>query len=149
MFPFVLFPLVILSLLMSWPALAQDTIVHTEGFFGWLRPYAVELMGLVIAAAIAWASKKFHDWTGIEIEAKHREALQSALRNGANLAIDKIPVGGPIDVRSAPVAAAIRYVLESVPDAVNYFGLSPEKIADLLKPKLITSPPIVVSSGTT
>lgn len=148
MFPFMLFPFVILAVLMSWPALAQDTIVDTAGFFGWLRPYVVELVGLVIAAAITWATKKFHDLTGIQIEAKHREALQSALRNGANLALDKLPSGGTIDVRSAPVAAAIRYVLESVPDAVKYFELTPDKIADLLKPKLVAPPPVIVSETT-
>lgn len=149
MFPFMLFPFTMLALLMSWPALAQDTIVHTEGFFGWLRPYVVELVGLVIAGAVTWATKKFHDLTGMQIEAKHREALQSALRNGANLVIDRIPVGGPIDVKSAAVASAIRYVMESVPDAVAYFNLSPEKIADLLKPKLLTPPPVVVVPETT
>lgn len=125
-----------------------DTVVEFEGFFGWLRPYVVELVGLVIAGAVAWATKKFHDLTGINIEAKHREALQSALRNGANLVIDKIPTGGKVDVHSAPVAAAIRYVMESVPDAVNYFGLTPDKIADLLKPK-IAVPAVVVATETT
>lgn len=148
MFPAALFPLTLLAIMFSFPAWAQDTTVDTTGFLGWLRPYAVELMGLVIAAAIAWATKKFHDLTGIQIEAKHREALQSALRNGANLALDKLPGGGTIDVKSAPVAAAIRYVLESVPDAVKYFELTPDKIADLLKPKLVAPPPVIVSETT-
>lgn len=148
MFPALLFPLTLIAIAFSFPAWAQDSTVDFGGFFGWLRPYAVELMGLVIAGAIAWATKKFHDLTGIEIEAKHREALQSALRNGANLAIDKIPIGGSIDIRSPAVAAAIRYVLESVPDAVKYFELTPEKIADLLRPKLFAPAAVVVAETT-
>jgi hypothetical protein len=141
--------LILTFALLTLPAIAQDTTVELEGFLGWLRPYAVELLGLVIAAAVTWATKKFHDLTGIQIEAKHREALQSALRNGANLVIDRIPNTGKIDVKSAPVSAAIRYVLESVPDAVAYFELSPDRIADLLKPKLATPTTGVVVAETT
>ena len=140
-----------LLLLVAVPvAFAQtpDTTVDTSGFFGWLRPYAVEIMGLVITTAIGWATKKFHDLTGIEIEAKHREALQSALRNGAKLVIDKMPQGGTIDVKNPAIASGIRYVLESVPDAVAYFDLSPEKIADLLKPKIVAPPIEIVTNPT-
>lgn len=121
---------------LSQETAAPNTVVEFEGFFGWLRPYLVEIVSLVIGGAVLWATRKFHQLTGMEVEAKHREALQSALRNGANLVVSKIPIGGKIDVHSAAVATAIRYVLESVPDAVAYFELTPDKIADLLKPKL-------------
>lgn len=131
------------------PAPVAPTVVEFGGFFGWLRPYVLELVSLVIGGAVLWASRKFHQLTGIEVEAKHREALQSALRSGANLAIGKIPTGGKIDVHSAPVASAIRYVLESVPDAVAYFELTPERIGDLLKPKLVAPAAVVVKEGET
>lgn len=138
--------LTIICLLAVWPVLAQepDTVVDTTGFFGWLKPYVVELVSIIIAAAIAWATKKFHDLTGIQIESKHREALQSALTNGAKLVLDKLPVGVQFDVKSAAVASGIRYVLESVPDAVKYFDLTPEKIGELLKPKVVAPPAVIV-----
>lgn len=117
-------------------AFAQDTTVQFDGFLGWLRPYLLEALSLLIGAAVLWATKKFHDWTGITIEAKHREALQSALTNGANLALERLPPH-PVDVHSANLANAIRYVLDSVPDAVAYFDLTPERIAQLLRPKLV------------
>lgn len=122
-----------------------DSVVVFDGFLGWLRPYVMELLSVIIGACVVWATKKFHDLTGMNIEAKHREALQSALRNGANLVLDKIPDHVAIDVRSTAVAKGIDYVLGSVPDAVKYFELSPEKIAELLKPKIVAPPSVVVA----
>lgn len=95
------------------------------------------MISLLIGGAVLWATKKFHDLTGINIEARRREALQSALNNGASLVLDKVSTPDTIDIRSPAVATAIRYVLESVPDAVAYFGLTPERIADLLRPKIV------------
>lgn len=137
--------LVIIAILIA-PAFAQDTTVEFGGFFGWLRPYLLELVAVVIGAAITWATKKFHDLTGIEIEAKHREALQSALRNGAALVIDRLPDGAVVDVKSPGIARGVRYVLESVPDAVKFFNLTPDRIAELLVPKLVSQPAVVIEA---
>lgn len=128
------------SAIMMTGALAQaaDTTVTLDGFLGWLRPYLLEAVSLLIGALLLWATKRLHDWTGISIEARHREALQSALTNGAALALAKLPKGGAIDVRSQPVAVAVQYVLESVPDAVGYFGLTPKRVTELLVPKLVS-----------
>jgi hypothetical protein len=124
----------------------ENTTVEFTGFLGWLTPYLVELVAIVIAGAVAWATKKFHDLTGITIEAKHREALQSALNNGAKLIIDRIPATGTIDVKSPAMATAINYVIKSVPDAVAFFGLTPERIGELLKPKLMVPPAVLVET---
>lgn len=95
-----------------------DTLV------GVVRPIGIEMIGLVVAASLTWAAKRFRDWTGIEIEARHREALQSALTNAAVLAA----------ARGSTVA--VGYVLASVPDAVRHFRLDEGKLLDLLAPKL-------------
>lgn len=109
-----------------------------------LRPYVIEIVSIIVAAAVAWASKKFHDLTGIEIEAKHREALQSALLNGANLIMAKYPKGGvSFDTQNEQLSVAIRYVLNSVPDAVEHFKLTPDFIGEMVKAKI----PVVVATN--
>ncbi|MCM0751599.1 hypothetical protein DEA98_10370 [Brucella pseudogrignonensis] len=47
-----------------------------------------------------------------------------------------------IDVKSAVLAAGIDYVLKSVPDAVKFFGLTPERLGDLLEAKLQVYPAV-------
>lgn len=140
------FALLVLStvalLLAPFAALAQDvalrpTVVDLNSFFAEITPYILALFGAVITAAITWATKKLSDWTGITIEANHREALQSALMNGARFALAKAtPTELKLDLKNATLASAVRFVLDSVPDAVAYFGLTPEDIERHLAPKV-------------
>lgn len=120
-------------------ALAQEanSTVNLDPFLAEVVPYLMTLLAAIVTAAIAWASKKLNDWTGIQIEAKHREALQSALLNGARAAIARnLPQGVNIDVKSVALKEGIDFVLKSVPDAVAYFGLTPADIEKHLIPKL-------------
>lgn len=112
-----------------------------------LWPLLIEqvLMPLIVAAigaALTWAAARFHQWTGIQIEAKHRQALQSALENGARYGIEILRErGGQIDWRDPTLMQgimddAIEYVSNSVPDAIRHFGLSIPQLEQLLRPKL-------------
>jgi hypothetical protein len=132
--------LVVVMLMTTPPALAAVTV---SDVIEPLRPYLLEVAGVLITGVVAWAAKRFRDWTGMEIEARHREALQSALTNAARLALDRgaahagemrIPIG------NAVLETGVDYVLKSVPDAVKHFGLSPERVAELIRPKLLPAP---------
>lgn len=89
----------------------------------------------LVAAAIF---RLFQKW-GIEIEAQHRDALQSALRNAAlvtvNKAVEKGIQSGMTSVE-LPIGPAIDYVTKSVPDAVKKFSLDKGRILELLQPHL-------------
>ncbi len=119
-------------------ALAQDTRVDLDPFIAEVMPYVVMLASAIVAFALAWITRKVHQWTGINIEAKHREAFQSALTNGARAAIARItPDGISVDVRHPVAKHGVDFVLRSVPDAVRYFGLTPDDIERHLRPKLL------------
>lgn len=97
----------------------------------------------ILTALITWAVTMFRRWTGIEIEAKHREALQSALENGVRYAMNKLATGGvTIDLRSEEwrekvIREAADYLEESVPDALSHFGIwGVDQLRRLLLPKL-------------
>lgn len=128
--------------LIAYPALAQavvtDSRVSFDPFIAEVLPYLLALFSAIITAAIAWATKKLTDWTGINIEAKHREALQSALLNGARATLARhTPHNVVLDMKSVPIKEGVEFVLNSVPDAVRYFGLSPDDIEKHLTPKLV------------
>jgi lysylphosphatidylglycerol synthetase-like protein (DUF2156 family) len=107
-----------LATLPAWAA-ADDL-----GIYGAVRPYIAELIGLVVAAIVAYLVQLIRRWTGIEIEARHREALQSALTNAAMVAAER------------GAAAGAAYVERSVPDALKHFKLDQAGIQRLLEPKL-------------
>jgi hypothetical protein len=89
-----------------------------------LAPVIATLVAILVpalgAAIIRWIQK-----LGIDIEASHREALQSALMNAALIALRK---KGTFD--------AVKYVQQSVPDAVKAFKLDDARIIDLLQPRI-------------
>lgn len=79
-----------------------------------LEPYILEILGIIITAAIAFIAAQVKRWTGIEIEAKHRDALHSAVMSGVESALQK-GVGPASDQL---VEEAIAYAKASVPDAI-------------------------------
>lgn len=126
-------------LLVPYLAMAQDTgtQVSLDPLIDSLYPYVLTIVGAIIAAATAWITKKINEWTGISIEARHREALQSALMNGARyIAAEHKPTGVSIDLKNRHLAAGVRFVRDSVPDAVKHFGLTTEDIEKHLIPKI-------------
>lgn len=129
------------SFALALPAVATAEAAATQpAFFETVNPLLFNLLSAGIAVGVGYALKRFTDWTGISIEAKHREALQSALENAARLAVGHIEnklLGKPIDRSNPALLAATKYVRQSVPDAVGFFKLTDDKLVDLISPKLI------------
>ncbi|TQS72695.1 hypothetical protein ERN12_02545 [Rhodobacteraceae bacterium] len=98
-----------------------------------IEPYFLELLSVVITAmlgvAIAFAKDRF----GLEIEARHREALHSALMTGARLALSRMGAHGS---NSAMIDAALSYAHMSVPDSIKRLRPSENLLAELAESKL-------------
>lgn len=127
-----------LLLALAAPAFAQSTIVDGASIFGAWKPYITEIVGIGVAAIIGLLAKLLKDKFGLDIEARHREALQSALTNAAGTVIMKIgDVAGVahFDAKNAAVAEGVSYVLASVPDALRYFGLTEAKLREMIEAK--------------
>ena len=84
------------------------------------------LLGVLLIRASTYASARW----GIEIEARHREALHSAMMSGIRAALTKGLTG------QAAVDAAIVYANDSVPEALNALDPSAETITALAEAKL-------------
>lgn len=89
-------------------------------------PIIATALGGALLWLCLWAKRRF----GIDIEAKHRDALQSALMNGILLALSK-----NLGTNSA-VAAALDYARRSVPDAIAALNPSQSVLTDLATAKL-------------
>ncbi|SPL65332.1 hypothetical protein [Ochrobactrum soli] len=128
-------------------ALAQDaaTSVKASTIFDVFMPYIQEAAFALVAAAVGWLLVKWSKLTGLNIEASHRDALQTTLQNAVNFGLNRLEDKAnkaSINVKSAVLAAAIDYVFKSAPDAVKFFGLTPERLGDLLEAKLNVYPAV-------
>lgn len=77
-----------------------------------LSPYLLELIALALTLLIGWVAMRFTALTGIEIQARHRDALHSALMTGARAALSR---GLPMQ---QAVEYAVGYAQSSVPGAI-------------------------------
>lgn len=95
-----------------------------------LLPHLLELASTFLAMMIGWAALRFHSWTGIQIEARHRDALHSALMTGARAALSK---GMPMQ---QAVEFAVGYAQSSVPAAVAKLKPTDPVLQQLARAKL-------------
>lgn len=96
-----------------------------------LVPHLLELVALALTGLIAFAAQRFAAWTGIQIEARHREALHSAIMTGIRAALER---GSTPD---GAVASAVDYAREvGAPDAVSALKATAEGLAQLARAKL-------------
>lgn len=123
---------------LSAPAFAQ-TEIAVESIYNILQPYLLAVVSVLATAIVGWLAELLRRKFNLDIDAAHREALQTALANGAGLLIGKASgavAGKKLDLKSAALAEAVNYVLQAVPDAVRYFGITPEAVAEKLQAKL-------------
>ena len=127
-----------LFVLVSAPAFAQ-TQVPVESIYGVLQPYLLAVVSVIATAIVGWLAELLRRKFNLDIDAAHRDALQTALTNGAGLLIGKTGsaiADRKIDLKSAVLAEAVNYVLQAVPDAIRHFGITPEAVAEKLQAKL-------------
>lgn len=97
----------------------------------YLAPYIPVVLYAVIYALLGWAALAFQRWTGVQIEARHREALHSAIRNGVLQAASQGLTG------TAASELVQGYVTESVPDALKRLAPPPDVLAGLIRAKMV------------
>ena len=134
----------------AMPALAQDSSTELRGGAIWatVAPYLFTTISAAVIAVLTWLAELFRRWTGIQIEAKHREALHSAAMTGVAAAFTKIGEKADtltIDAKSEIIRDGVDWVFKSVPDALAHFNVTPQSIATLVESKLA----ILLQSKTT
>lgn len=86
--------------------------------------YGVPILSTIVTVAISAGAAAINRWTGINVEAKHREALHSAIMTGIGYAKSGLTPGGAAQSEPAVVDQVKEYVIRSVPDALEHFGLT-------------------------
>lgn len=101
-----------------------------QSIYAEILPVILQVVGIALAAWIARVAAIAKARWGIEIEARHREALHSALMTGAAAVLKRQLTW---DGAKAAVKA---YVRRSVPDALAALKPDPQVLDDLIESKL-------------
>lgn len=117
-----------LMILLALPAMAQDA--PSLGFLEAVLPQLLEILATILSFVLIWAGARFTKRTGIEIKARDRNTLHSALMSGARLAAARELT------EKAALGLIIDYVRQSVPDALSKLTPPQAVLADLAEAKL-------------
>lgn len=98
-----------------------------------IAPYLPDLIGAAVTALLGYAVTLIKAKTGIEIDARHREALHSALTTGALLGLAKLGITAD---KAALAEAAVTYAKTSVPGALARLAPSDEVLTNLALSKV-------------
>ncbi|MDP0925658.1 hypothetical protein Q0601_00585 [Paracoccus onubensis] len=101
-----------------------------------LQPIIVDYAVWLILAALAWFFRRLPERWRIDIEARHRAALHSALNTGVGLAIDTLQRHPSIAVPDRTAGEIVSYVRQSVPGAIRKLGPSQEQLEQMARAKL-------------
>lgn len=93
-------------------------------------PALLDLLGIILAALLAWAAAAAKRKFGIDVEARHREALHSALMTGARLALARQLTG------AAAVELIVTHARESVSDAIGHLQPTGDFLERMAEAKL-------------
>ena len=102
-----------------------------DAFLTALTPHLIELIAAIATIILGWLAAQARARWGIEIEARHREALHSALMTGVRHALARGLQG-----REAVSEAAVNYVRTSVPDALRALKPEPQQLVDMAEAQL-------------
>ena len=101
-----------------------------ENFLTGATPYVLEIVSIGVMTVLGFAANKARQKWGIDIEAKHRDALHTALMTAARLALAKQLTG------AVAVDMILDYAKRSVPDALNKLNPPQSVIENLAKSKI-------------
>lgn len=105
-----------------------------------LAPLAWEVMAAVLTLAVVlgvpWIRSR-------RLAMEHKMLLENALTNGVGMfkayldpKIDSAPIKLHPDIRSQPMAAAVQYIIDHAGEAVDWFKLPPEHLAEKITARL-------------
>lgn len=143
--------LLLCPILLVGIAHAGEAGIPLGEMFGDVRGTIQVVANTVIAGVVSLAGWGYWRLTGQRLDETYRNALQSALENGVHYALGLAQAslaGRTIATSSDLIPTALRYVREYAPDAIRHFGLTDDKLTQLLRAQLAKLLPAVPGADT-
>lgn len=130
--------LVSLAIILSMQS-AFAASIEIGAALGKLQPYIDGLLTLGISALVGWVLYIIKNKLHVSIDDSMRDALQTwASRQASSLVADGfVKVQGlKVDVPNAALANVANLGLKEIPDALQHFGITPDKLMEMVKDKI-------------
>lgn len=127
----------ILLLAIGHPAFAAT--IELGAAFGSFEPTVNAIVSGLVVAAVGWVLWILKNKLSISIDDSMRDALQTFLQRQASSLVAKGAVtvqGLKIDVKNDALAIAANTALSAIPGALNHFGLTPDKLGQMIVDKI-------------
>lgn len=121
-------------MLVCVPAYAASIDIG-QAFSESLQPYINAVVTALITAMVGWVLALAAKYFNVQVEADHREALTLFLQRKASglVADGAVKLKGiRIEVDNAALAAAANTALAAIPQAMSWFNLTPDKVAQMI-----------------
>ncbi len=101
-------------------------------------PLLEALLMAVVTVVTGWLSRKASQYLGVQIEARHREALNEVIQSRLKQILAYAASGRrqTFYTRNEVLALVSNYVIAKAPDAVKYFGLDDDSIKAMILGRL-------------
>lgn len=144
----------ILLVVMMVPAVAlaqsTTTVAVNDSFIAAIRDGAVVVVSGIASAFLGWVAYWIKQKFGIDIEARHREAIRLFITRQASglIAAGAVKLQGiKVDVSNQALATAANVAMTAIPDAMNYFGLTPQVIAKMIVDVIPKEPAVAAAQA--
>lgn len=140
----------VLYLLAGVAAARADAINIGQIFSGSMVDAVNAAVSAAILALVGWVAVVVKNKFNIDIEARHREALTAFLQRQASglVATGAVKLQGvKVQVDSPALAAAANAAIAAIPQAMNWFGLTPERIQAMIVDLLPKQPAVAAAAA--
>lgn len=114
---------------------AEHTIA-LQPLFDYVFNLLAIILPPVLLGVITIATNK---WINVKLDENSRKALEGALEKGATWALGKARDATSkisVQTKNAAVAMAANYVIASTPDALARFGVTPDRLKELVEARV-------------
>lgn len=104
-----------------------------------LTGHLVEIVIAVVTVVIGFAANAFRKKLKIEQGGALDDILDKAIQYGIHYANAKLEEKGKsltFETKSEFLADAVEYVVKGAPNALNHFGITPERVAEMVEARL-------------
>jgi len=137
--------------LFAAPAFASETSVDFKPMVDLAISFAVAVLTALAPIAAAYIALKANKSLGLKIDAQQRAVIEQGLARAIGFGVEqarkRLPAGPVVDLKSAALAQAVTYAQSAIPGALGHFGITPEKLADMIEARFAVSEEPVESAA--
>lgn len=107
--------------------------------FATLYTYVIGLLSIALLTVATWAVSKLGTKFNLDNNEALRNLIEDAIHAAINFAIQKLHEQGKrftIETEKESLAMIVNYVINSIPEALAHFGITPERVEEMVKARL-------------